>query len=205
MRIRFIILLSIFSIQGFTQVWQVELGINPLVPFSVESRHHELNQSDNFYTEIKVLRAIKPNWSVGVFAGFEKKQKLAFYQLTFPEPGDVTTPVPQPVQRYFVPMGIITRYQVDNLLNKCGSQKNKWIGYVQAGLYALAGSDVYEEPPPPDDKLYIQIYHPIDLYGNVFPVLTFGLGYKLTDKVYISTEAGVGALYPLHLSLGWRF
>jgi hypothetical protein len=92
------------------------------------------------------------------------------------------------------------------MLNKwTGSQKKKWIGYGQAGMYVLAGGDSKDGMPPPDDKPYKEIYPTIDRYGNVFPVLTVGLGYRLTDKVSLSTEVGLGALYPLHLSLGWRF
>jgi hypothetical protein len=96
MKVAFILFFLILFCQSYAQLWQVEIGINPLAPLDVGSRHHELNQSDNIYAEIRAFRSITSNWSVGIFAGFENKRKLSFYQLTQPQPGDETNWIPQP-------------------------------------------------------------------------------------------------------------
>lgn len=186
-----------------SQNWQIEVGSNlPFYPImqsdpNYTGRHFEISQNYNEYGEIRILRRFNKHLSAGIFVGYERKVINSFLQVLNP-PGFFA----QPHQRIFVPVGLITRFHFDESINEFLKSKNeKWIGYIQGGLYVLAGKDKLLTEPRNGP---IQINYPNNIYGNVYHVFNTGFGYNITKKFYTAAEFGVGALHSAHLTVGFR-
>ncbi|HMP92586.1 MAG TPA: hypothetical protein PKD90_06930 [Phnomibacter sp.] len=187
--------------------WQAEFGINPLVATSGRySRLQEPNQQAGLYMEARLWRQLSTHFSIGTMVGYEQNRKLYFKQ-----PTQLSQPITQPLQtqvkgkRHFVPLGVLGRYTLDAPINKLlHSRQQKIFAYAQGGVHFLAGADNLKQENPVQQP-YIEIYSPIDLYGQPFIMLIAGFGYKINERLSISAEVGRGALYPLHINAAWKF
>ena len=72
------------------------------------------------------------------------------------------------------------------------SNKQKWLLRLQAGMYSIAGKDVYEKNKPEGE--YVLKYEFPDYYGNLNFMATAGIGYKSSNKWQVNLEGGFGAL-----------
>ncbi|MCG9899171.1 MAG: hypothetical protein MH132_04140 [Hydrotalea sp.] len=189
-----------------SQNLQIEGGSNLILypitssNWGYDGRFWQQNQNDGVYGEVRILKKFNKFISGGIFIGYERKNILSFYQRTLPP----SLPVGQPYRRNFIPIGLLTRFNFDESINEFLKSKNeKWIGYIQGGLYILAGNDQLLAEPPSSGAI-IQIFHPQDRYGNIYHVFNTGFGYNITKKFYTAAEFGVGALHSAHLTVGIR-